>query len=198
MNIDVDLLIEMGNENLREGVGRALLGQIGSDFKSVGREVSDWTKSAREKQRALGERTSELIEWLRDQDRATPGMHLSQGAFKTWLKTSEFSRWRYFFVLHDATYGRIVASIKKGEPSQLEQFTNLSLSDRQDVTSVLDGIKTIRELERVVSTYAERGDRLFSSMLAQSRPPGGAPFQILLLGFTDLEATVKKIVNLAK
>ena len=119
------------------------------------------------------------------------------GKFKTWMKTSETFFWRYYFVLHDEVYNDIMRSIKNDEISALEVNVDFNMNDRMRVTYMLDSAKTIKDLIVIVEKYRARCNSIFGGLLKRKRKIQGFPFQVMLLGYNDLNRTVKKIVNLS-
>ena len=66
------------------------------------------------------------------------------------------------------------------------------------MTRYLDSIDNIPELIKVVELYIKRSNTFFDLITKRKIKIKSAPFQVILLGATDLRRTVKKIVNLAK
>lgn len=62
---------------------------------------------------------------------------------------------------------------------------------------MIDSIQDIAGLIKLVELYRKRTLAIFDGMLKRKRKIQSFPFQILLLGYADLNRTVKKIVLLA-
>ena len=119
------------------------------------------------------------------------------GSFYTWMKTSETYRWRYYFLLNDATFSRIMADLQKGGRTELEDLFNMEMSERKQAARVLDNANKITDLIAIVETYKQRAEKFFDGVIKRSTSMNGAPIQVVLLGAADLESSVKKIVRLA-
>ena len=180
-----------------EGIVKAILGGIARDNASMFREIKGWFLGIESKRKYIDENCKETIEWLKEEDRDNPKLDLSMGKFKTWMKTSETFFWRYYFVLHDEVYNDIMRSIKNDEISALEVNVDFNMNDRMRVTYMLDSAKTIKDLIVIVEKYRARCNSIFGGLLKRKRKIQGFPFQVMLLGYNDLNRTVKKIVNLS-
>jgi hypothetical protein len=88
-------------------------------------------------------------------------------------------------------------SIKNNEISNLEVNLDFNMKDRMKVAQMLDSIRSIKDLIVVVEKYRARSNAVFEAMLKRERRIQSFPFQVILLGYNDLNRTVKKIVNLA-
>ena len=65
------------------------------------------------------------------------------------------------------------------------------------VAQKLDSARTIKDLIVIVEKYRSRCMSIFDGMLNRKRKIQSFPFQIMLLGYADLNRTVKRIVNLS-
>ena len=198
-NIDL-ILIEHDNETLQEGLVRALLGGVGTDLKHAGHEIADWFKGVREKQRAIQERSADLIAWLEETDKDHPSLSLDMGLFFSWLKTNHWTRWRFYFLLNEAIFGRIVKDIKDGHRTELEDAIAdfETYAERKQAARLLENARTVKDLINIVRMYQQRCDEICKGLLARESSINGAPFQVMALGLSDLDATIKNIVRLAK
>jgi len=183
---------------LDEGFIRAQVGAALQSYSSAGTEIAGWFKGITEKNRAIQEKCDDLVEWLRDEDKANPDLKLTMGSFYTWMKTSETYMWRYYFLLNDSMYNKILKDISADGRTSLEDMFDLDLQKRKDTAKMLDNVLTIKGLIEVVQKYKTRADNFAKAILKRKTSINGAPFQVVLLGFTDLDMTVKKIVRLAK
>jgi hypothetical protein len=198
-NLDL-ALIEMGDEALQEGLVRALVGGVGTDLKHASQEMADWFKGVHEKQRAVQERGADLIAWLDETDKDHPGLSLDMGSFFSWLKTSHWTRWRFYFLLNDSTFGRIAKDIKDDHRTELEDFVAdfETFAERKQAARVLENARTVKDLKAITQRYLDRCDQVFKGLLARKSSVNGAPYHVMALGLSDLDATVKNIVRLAK
>ena len=180
-----------------EGVIRAVLHDAGSSYTDAYRELKGWFLGIESKRKYIEEICIDIIDWLKDKESDYRDLDLDMGSFKTWMKTSENFFWRYYFLLNDDVWRNIENDLKKGEISQLESIYDLEFKDRVKVTRYLDSIDNIRDLIKVVETYIKRSNRFFELITQRKTKIKMAPFQVILLGATDLRRTVKRIVNLA-
>ncbi len=74
---------------------------------------------------------------------------------------------------------------------------DFNMKDRMKVAQMLDSIRDIKDLIVVVEKYRAHANNVFEAMLKRQRRIQAFPFQVILLGYNDLNRTVKKIVNLA-
>lgn len=181
----------------QEGIIKALVGDTVRGIPEAYREMKGWFLGIQSKRNYVNEQCQDTIEWLRDEDKSNPKLDLDMGTFKTWMKTSETFYWRYYFLLHDGIYNDIMKSIKNNEISNLEVNLDFNMKDRMKVAQMLDSIRSIKDLIVVVEKYRARSNAVFEAMLKRERRIQGFPFQVILLGYNDLNRTVKKIVNLA-
>jgi hypothetical protein len=117
--------------------------------------------------------------------------------FYTWMKTSESFHWRYYYVLSDQIYNEIMKNIRDNEITRIEGSFDFNLGERRKVARMLDSIKTIKDLIIIMEKYRSRCNNIFHGLMNRKRRIQVFPYQILLLGYGDLNRTVKKIVNLA-
>ena len=181
----------------QEGIIKALVGDAVRGIPEAYREMKGWFLGIQSKRNYINEQCQDTIEWLRDEDKSNPKLDLDMGTFKTWMKTSETFYWRYYFLLHDGIYNDIMKSIKNNEISNLEINMDFNMKDRMKVAQMLDSIRSIKDLIVVVEKYRARSNAVFEAMLKRERRIQSFPFQVILLGYNDLNRTVKKIVNLA-
>ena len=119
------------------------------------------------------------------------------GNFFTWMKTNEVFYWRYYFVLSDDVYNDIMKSIKKNEITAIEVNFDFDMKERMRVARSLDSAKTIKDLIVIAEKYRARCNTIFDGLQKRKSRIHNFPFQVMLLGFNDLNRTLKKIVNLA-
>lgn len=180
-----------------EGIVTAVAGDIGRNYTDAYREIKGWFQGIESKRRYINSECLDTIEWLKEEDRNNPKVSLDMGRFKTWMKTSENFFWRYYFVLSDPIYNDIVKQIKKNEITEIEVLTDFNMTERMKVTRMLDSVNEIKDLIVIVEKYRARVNVIFEGLLKRKRRIQSFPFQIMLLGYNDLNRTVKKIVNLA-
>jgi hypothetical protein len=181
----------------QEGIIRAVAGDIGRDYADAYREIKGWFLGVESKRKYIDEKCQETIEWLKEKDNEYPHLNLDMNEFYTWMKTSETFYWRYYFVLSDQIYNEIMKNIRNNEITELEGVIDFSLNDRRKVTRMLDSMKSIKDLIIVMEKYRARCNNIFHGIMNRKRRIQMFPFQVLLLGYNDLNRTVKKIVNLA-
>ena len=80
-----------------EGIVKAKIYEIGSDYHDVLTEAKGWFKGIETKRKYIQETCEDLLDWLKDKRAEDPDLDLDMGTFKTWMKTSETFYWRYFF-----------------------------------------------------------------------------------------------------
>lgn len=202
--ITIDQLKEMVEEAaqdklLTEGILRAKVGELANDVKHAGTEIASWFKGINEKARSVQEKCDELVTWLKEVDKDHPGLSLDMGSFKSWMKTSEWMRWRHYFLMNEAMFGRIMKNIKDDQRTELEDWVSDfdTMAERKQAGKLFENARTVKDLIRLVETYKQRADQFTKAILARKSSINGAPFQIVLLGFVDMDSTVKKIVRLA-
>lgn len=193
--IEVPELTEQ--EFAQEGIIKAIAGDIGSVYDSMKSEFKGWSMDVAAKRKHIDEKCLETIKWLKNEDKDNPRLNLDMGKFKTWLKSSETFAWRYYYVLNDEIYNDMMKAIKNNENTRIESTADLNMKDRTKVARMLDRAAAIKDLIVIVEKYRARVNILFEGLLKRKRSLEGYPYQVLLLGETDLSKTVKKIVNLA-
>ena len=185
------------DEVAMEGIARALVHDSASTYTDVYREVKGYFLGATSKQKYIEEICVDLIDWLDEKNADYKNLDLDMGSFKTWMKTSETLHWRFYFLLNDSTWSKIEADLKSGKISALETLYDVNYTDRKSVTDNLDSITNINGLINIVKKYADRSNKFFELIKKRKVTIKMAPFQVILLGATDLRRTAKKIVNLA-
>lgn len=198
---DVDYLshlqIPLVDEVAMEGVVGAVVKDAVNIYHDAYSEMKGWFLGIESKRKYIEEICDSLIDWLKDKDLDNKDLDLDMGTIKTWMKTSETFHWRFYFLLNDSTWHKIESDLKKGEISGLEVLYDLEFKDRVEVTRYLDSQTDIKSLIKIVERYRERSNKFFELILKRKVKVKGAPFQVILLGATDLRLTMKKIVNLA-
>lgn len=185
------------DEVAAEGYLRAMAGSVVRDFTGLWSEVKGWFTGANSKKNYVDEKCKDLIDWLKDKDIEYPKLNLDTGTIKTWFKTSETFYWRYYFLLHDGIYNNLINQLKKNEITQLEDLTDFDITNRKEVTRMLDSVKSIPDMIVIVEKYRSRSNNIFEKLFNRKREVKSFPFQVMLLGYVDLDRTVKQIVNLA-
>lgn len=180
-----------------EGFVKAVVGDAVRNVTDIWKEMKGWFLGIESKKNYIDESCRDTIQWLKEEDKDNPKLSLDLGKFKTWMKTSETFYWRYYFILHDDTYNDIMKSIKNNEISVLEIYTDFNFKERMKVAQNLDSIENIKDLIVIVEKYRSRCVSIFDGLMKRKRKIQSFPFQIMLLGYADLNRTVKKIVNLA-
>ena len=181
----------------QEGIVTAVVGDAIRDVTDAWKELKGWFLGIESKRQYINDSCMDTIRWLKDEDRDDPNLSLDMGTFKTWMKTSETFYWRYYFILDDEIFNSIMANIKKTEITEIEVIMDYDIQARTKVTRKLDSIVTIPDLIKIVEKYRSRCNLICEKMLARKRKIQNFPFQVMLLGYADLNRTVKKIVNLA-
>lgn len=181
----------------KEGFVKAIVGDAVRNYTDAYKEIKGWFLGIESKRKYINDSCLDTIEWLKEEERDNPRLTLDMGNFRTWMKSSETFYWRFYFVLNDETYNDIVKSIKNNDISKIEVLTDFNIKERMAVTQKLDSAMTIKDLIVLVEKYRARCNTIFEGMLKRKRIIQSAPFQIMLLGYADLNRTVKKIVNLA-
>lgn len=194
-----------------EGIVTAVVADVGHGIHSAGTRIKGWFEGLTKKRQHINEVCTNTIDWLKEADRDNRNLNLDMGSFKTWMKTSETYFYRYYYILNDSIYNKIISSLKSNNATELEDFINnfvnqvnasqtlmsTDMKDRKTATKLLDNIKTIKDLIIIVEKYRARVNNVFELMEKQQRIIKGFPFQLMLSGAADLRQTVKKIVNLA-
>ena len=186
------------NEVAIEGIIGAVIHDAGSVFTDTYREMKGWFLGMESKRQYIERICQDVIIWLKDKDLEYRNLNLDMGTFKTWMKTSETQHWRFFFLLDDSTWRQIESDLKAGRITDLESLYTVDLKQIRETTRYLDSIDNIPELIKVVELYIKRSNTFFDLITKRKIKIKSAPFQVILLGATDLRRTVKKIVNLAK
>jgi len=182
---------------LGEGVITAQLMGLGTTLSNTAGEMRGWLMlDAKDKQSFITKRCNDLIQWLKEEDSDNPKLNLKAGSFITWMKTSEFFKWRYYFLLDDKTFKGIMNDIKNNRTSKLERLTNIELSNRIYAAELIDNARTIKDLIKLVELYRDRSNMFFK--VTSNRNLSGAPFQVILVGFNDLDSTIKQTVRLMR
>ena len=193
----IEELVIPDDDIVLEGLVTAVVGEIGREYSSAYREIKGWFQGIESKKRQINEGCLDLIAWLKEEDQEHPRLSLEMGNFYTWMKTSETFYWRYYFVLSDDVYNDIMKSIKKNEISAIEVNVDFDMKERMRVARSLDSAKTIKDLIVIAEKYRARCNTIFDGLQKRKSRIHNFPFQVMLLGFNDLNRTLKKIVNLA-
>lgn len=180
-----------------EGYITAIAGDIGRNYTDAWKEIKGWFLGIESKRKYIDESCLDTIQWLKEEDKANPKLNLDLNKFKTWMKTSETYHWRYYFILHDEIFNDIMKSVKNNEITALEVDLDFNMKDRKKVAQKLDSADEIKDLIVIVEKYRSRCNLIFDGLMKRKRRIQGFPFQVMLLGYADLNRTVKKIVNLA-
>lgn len=205
-----------------EGFIRAVGHDVVSNISDTYRTIKGYFLGINSKREYIEEICDDLIEWCEDKKHSYPNLELKMGPFKTWMKTSEVWWWRYFFLLNDDTYKRMIEKMKNNTSSELEKmghneaartvggnlFPYMALAwfvgelfneqkAKEVASEKIDHAKNIDELIKVVKLYKERNNNFFKVILDRKLNITNTPFQMLLLGATDLRRSVKKTINLA-
>ena len=188
---------ELKEEVALEGIIRAAAHDLGSVVTDTYREIKGWLIAIETKRRYISEICDDLIDWLVDKDIDYKNLDLDMGTVKTFMKTSETFYWRFYFLLDNGIYNQMIADIKANKITNLEALYDTDFTKRQSVTKDLDSIDNIKDLIKVVERYKERSNKFFELIIKRKSKIKSFPFQVILLGATDLRRTVKKIVNLA-
>lgn len=224
---DVDFLNHLSIVNDQEtqvaieGVVSAQLSNIGSVYTDAFRDLKGWFLGVETKRMYIEEICDDLLQWCKEQDVKNPELSLKMGAFKTWMKTSEVAWWRYFFLLDDKTFNEMMKNIKNDSYTEIEKIdydrrvdevvkinplTRLAwfvghTFNQQDAKKraslLIDNAKNIKELIKIIELYKSRSNEFFKAITDRKKKIPGTPFQMILLGATDLRRAVKKTVNLA-
>lgn len=192
MDLDPDLAI------LDEGVVSAQLGQnLVDSMKFVGRNFVDVFKKSDSAREALKSRSDNLLEWLRDVKSDEPKLDLTgKRSFHEWLKTSTAFRWSFYFILVDSVFAEICSDIKTGKTNRMNDALHVNVGERKPAMAMLDRAKTVDDLIKIVELYVKRCNVVFD-LDRQHHASGMSTYGMMLMGFSDLETTVKKIVRLA-
>ena len=209
-HLDVPELSQIDQVTL-EGVIGAIVHDKVSKISDTYREIKGWLLGVESKRKYIEEICNDLIEWLKDKDINYRNLDLDAGTFGTWMKTSEFFYYRFFFLLNEKTWHQVLGDLKSGNVTHLEsiysmqsviphgtyRFNTVNFTDRTDVMRYLDSVGDIKTLVKIVETYKQRVNEFCHLIIDRRIKIKGAPFQVMLLGAADLRRTCKKIVNLA-
>ena len=193
-SIDMD----KAHEVAMEGIIGAVIHDKVTKYSDAYRQMKGWFLGIESKRQYIEVICNDLIAWLKDKNVEYRNLDLDMGTFKTWMKTSELRHWRYFFLLDDTTWHRIESDLKAGRISDLEALYTIDFKAMKDATRFMDSIDTIPELIKVVELYIRRSNTFFELITVRKIRIKAFPFQVILLGATDLRRACKKIVNLAK
>ena len=220
-HLSVPEISEDEQEVALEGIARAIGHDVASLYTDAYRETKGWFLGIESKRRYIEEICNDTIEWLQDKKIEYRNLDLEAGAFITWLKTSELKWWRYYFLLDDKTFNDILKRIKDEKMSSPEStlnsqkvkyaaqisplaslvlFLGQTFSEAQakaDASLPIDQAKKIDDLIKIVELYKKRSNEFFKAITVRKQVIKGTPFQLILLGATDLRRATKKTVNLA-
>lgn len=193
----LDIPVPDANDVALEGVVKAQAKDVVGIYTSAYREAKGWFLGMEAKRKYIEEVCIGTIDWLKDKDMNYKNLDLDMGTFKTWLKTSEFFGWRYYFLLDDSTWRNIEEDLRSGNVTALETIYSVDFKSRRNTARQLDSISDIDGLIKVVELYIKRSNIFFDLIVKRKVKIKSAPFQVILLGAIDLRKTAKKIVNLA-
>lgn len=199
---DVDYLehLEIPQAEVDEVALEGVIGALLKDEVESKVRVAQFYKAAfinlESKKKYFNEMTDDLITWLKEKDSDYPGLKLDMGAFKTWLKTAHYQA-RYYPILVDDRFNRIIEQLKDGKKSKLENWFDFDLKGKLKGNDVLDNVKDIKELIKTVELYKSRFEKISKLLQPDNVKQNKATVGVVLAGLIDLRITVKKIVNLA-
>lgn len=204
-----------------EGYVRALGHDAASLYTDSYRQLKGIFIGIESKRRYIEEICNDLIEWCNDKKYDHRKLHLVMGAFGTWMKTSETFWWRYFFLLNDSTWNHMLKNLKQDKASKLESAGNSVVvrvatsvlpysglawfvgdmfneaNAKTQAAKLIDNARTIDDLIKLVELYKKRSNEFFETVIEHRSEINGTPFQVILMGATDLRRSVKKTINLA-
>ena len=193
----LDIPVPEINDVALEGIVRAIAHDTAGIPATVYREAKGWFLATEAKRKYIEEICFDIIDWLKDKQLSYRDLDLDLGNFKTWMKTSETFNWRYYYLLEDSVWNRIVTDLKNNNLTDIESIYSIDFKDRKNIARQLDSISDISGLIKVVELYIKRTNIFFELITKRKIKIKSAPFQVILLGASDLRRTVKKIVNLA-
>lgn len=194
-----------------EGITTAMVADVGHKLHASASKVKGWFEGVTKKRNHINEIAVNTIDWLKDMNKEYPKLDLDMNSFKTFLKTSEVHSYRYYYLLNDSVYNRIVEGLKKDEIVELEDFlshlvndisvvksmNSKDMADRKSATRMLDNLRRIDDLILLVNKYNARCSIIFDLLEKRERTVKGFPFQLMLSGMVDLRTIVKRITNLS-
>lgn len=187
----------ISEENLDEGIAGAIVGEFGTSLKNGGRDFVSWFRKTETKMQKLSDRCDELVEWLEAKKKAHPNLSLEMDGFRTWMKTSETFKWRYYMIINDGVFNEIMRDVKDEKKTHLDNMLDINFRDRKKAAEVLERARKVEDLIRIVRTYQSRSKAFYKALVSRKASIWSAPLQFMIAGFSDLESSVRKIVNLA-
>lgn len=81
--------------------------------------------------------------------------------------------------------------------NDIEGVYDINTVTRKVTAHQLDNIKDIKGLISIMTLYQTRCNNIFNLLSKRKRPVKGFPYQVMLLGYNDLNLACVKCVNLA-
>lgn len=184
------------DDSLQEGYVRALAGEVKDSVVSVGTEIKGWFEDVKSKIKHIDDNIEELLHWLAD-NRDKNIQIDNNSKIKNFFKTSSL-QWRFYYLLDDKSFNSIVKGIKENTPTSFSGLFDLELNRRATIAYKLEKAKSVQELSDIVVVYRKRCNEIGNLITAKKEKVKGFPLQIMLLGVSDLNITIRRIVNLSK
>jgi hypothetical protein len=182
------------DDSLNEGYVRALGQDIVSNLSGAGTEMKGWFEGIKQKIAHIDKNSQELIMWLKNNKEVKLD---NSSKIKNFFKTSNI-QWRFYLLIDNSTFNKILSDIKSNNKSDLEGIFDINMNKRSSALLKLEEAKSIDDLIKLVTLYKERCKQVADELLKRKEPIKGFSFQAMLVGLTDLNSTVKRIVALSK
>lgn len=111
--------IQFFDDSLNEGIIGSMGADIKSGFQGTGTEIKGWFEDINEKLAHINKNSDELISWLNEESNDVP-LH-TDSSLKKFFKTSSI-QWRFFFILNDSIYNRILKTVKSDEKNRFRRL----------------------------------------------------------------------------
>jgi len=182
-----------------EGMTSASFGAIANGINSAVTEIKGWLQNVEEKKETIIEKVDKLIEWLEYQNKLNKGLDLDTHEWKKYiLKVSSIYNYRYYLLMHDIIYRKILKDIENNSITRLEMLYNIDVFSRSDLIKEIGNSRSIDDLIEFANIYKERAITVFNKLSKRKTKIILAPYQAILLGANDLTSILKQLVNLSK
>jgi hypothetical protein len=178
---------------LDEGFARGQAGQYGNYAFNMGSEVISWFRTNESKFNNVKVKVTELLDWLHQAKQDHPNLNLQTNALLNWFKTSESFTWRFYPIINNSVYSKLVADMRSKD-KKIGLVASSNIVARHEAVQVFNNAKSIDDLVKIVKMFQDRVNETVE--LLQHHEVFFMP-QTLHNAVMDLEVTIKKVVRLA-
>lgn len=158
---------------------------------AVGTEFKSYFENINEKIKHVDKNIEELLTFL-DNNRDVEIKDDSK--VKIFFKSSTI-HYRYYYILDDSYFNKILNTIKEGKMLSPTIF-DVDSKSMSSISNKITNAKSIQELIDIAVVYRKRCNTIGN--LLKEKKVKGFQAQIMLVGLTDLNIQIKRIVNLNK